>query len=187
MQAEVTKKLFTADEYYRMLEAGILTEDDRVELIEGEVIEMSPIGNRHAACVDRATELFISALQGKAIVSVQNPVRLNNYNEPQPDIVVLRRRDDYYESQRRTAEDTLLLVEVSDTTLRYDVNIKLPIYARTAISEVWIENLPEDVLVVCRNPAVIVTPASSSCIGAKRCLRSPFPASHSQLNSSWAD
>jgi Uma2 family endonuclease len=186
MQAEVTKKLFTADEYYRMSEAGILTENDRVELIEGEIIEMSPIGNRHAACVDRATELFISALQGKAIVSVQSPVRLNEYNEPQPDIVVLRRRGDYYESQRRTAEDTLMLIEVSDS-LHYDVKVKLPIYARTGIPEVWIENLTEDILLICRNPVGNRYIQNSSCIAVKLPLRWPFPASPLLLNSSWAD
>src|SRR5262245_41904238 len=96
MRAEVTKKLFTVDEYYKMLDAGILTEDDRVELIEGEIIQMSPIGSRHAACVDRANDLFAAAFRGRAIVSIQNPLRLNKYNEPVPDIVVLKPRDDYY-------------------------------------------------------------------------------------------
>src|SRR5882724_11110290 len=87
MQTEVTRKLFTVDEYYRMADAGIFDEDSRVELIEGEIIQMSPVGNRHVACVDRATSLFVTKLAGKAIVSVQNPIRLSNYTEPQPDIV----------------------------------------------------------------------------------------------------
>jgi Uma2 family endonuclease len=153
MQAEVTKKLFTVDEYYRMVDAGILSERDRVELIEGEIVEMSPIGRRHAACVNRANELFISSLKRRAIVSVQNPLRLNQYNEPQPDIVVMKRRDDYYASKHHTPEDTLFVVEVSDTTLRYDTKIKLPLYAATGVPELWIENLKEDVLLVCRDPA----------------------------------
>jgi len=152
MRADVTKKLFTVDEYHRMVDAGILAENDRTELIEGEIIQMSPIGKRHAACVDRATELFVAAFIGKAIVSVQNPVRLNNYNEPQPDIVVLRKRADYYASRSRTPADTFFVIEVSDTTLRYDTKVKLPIYARSGIAEVWIENLQEDVLLVCRDP-----------------------------------
>jgi Uma2 family endonuclease len=153
MRADVSKKLFTVDEYYRMVDAGILAENDRVELIEGEIIEMSPIGQRHMACVDRATDVFTSSLKGRALISVQNPLRLNNYNEPQPDIVVLKPRADYYASKSHTPEDTFLVLEVSDSTLRYDTKVKLPIYAHTGVSEVWIENLQEDLLLVCRDPA----------------------------------
>ena len=153
MRTDVTKKLFTVDEYYRMADAGIFTEDDRVELIEGEILEMSPIGHRHMVCVDRANDLLTSALRGKALISVQNPLRLNKYNEPQPDIVVLKWRADYYASKLHTPEDTLLVLEVSDTTLRYDTKVKLPIYAVSGISEVWIENLQDDQLLVYRNPA----------------------------------
>jgi len=153
MRTDVTKKLFTVDEYYRMADAGIFTEDDRVELIEGEILEMSPIGHRHMVCVDRANDLLTSALRGKVLISVQNPLRLNKYNEPQPDIVVLKWREDYYASKLHTPEDTLLVLEVSDTTLRYDTKVKLPIYAVSGISEVWIENLQEDLLLVCRGPA----------------------------------
>src|SRR5262245_43993003 len=115
MQAGVTKKLFTVDEYYRMLDAGILTENDRVELIEGEILEMGPIGNRHAACVDRANDLFSAAFRGRALVSVQNPLRLNEYNEPVPDIVVLKPRADYYASKSHASDDTFFAVEVSDS------------------------------------------------------------------------
>ena len=153
MRAEVTKKLFTVDEYYRMVEAGILNEDDRVELIEGEIIEMSPIGLKHMSCVDRTMDALTSALKGRALVSVQHPLRLNNYNEPQPDIVVLKPRADYYASKPHTPEDTVLVIEVSDTTLRYDLKVKLPIYAALGVSEVWIENLQSELLLVCRNPA----------------------------------
>jgi Uma2 family endonuclease len=153
MHAEVTKKLFTVDDYYRMAEAGILSERDRVELIEGEIIEMSPIGNRHAACVNRANELFVSSLKERALVSVQNPLRLNKYNEPQPDIVVMKRRDDYYASRPLSPEDTFFVLEVSDTTFRYDAKIKLPLYAAAGVRELWIENLKEDALLVCRDPA----------------------------------
>jgi Uma2 family endonuclease len=153
MQTEITKKLFTVDEYYRMADAGILTENDRVELIEGEIIQMSPIGRKHAARVDRATDILTLRLRGKAMVSIQNPLRLNNFNEPQPDIVVLKPREDYYESKSHTPEDTFVVMEVSDSTLRYDVEVKLPIYARAGIPEVWIENVSEDLLLVCRDPS----------------------------------
>jgi Uma2 family endonuclease len=152
MGMEVTKRRFDVDEYHRMAQAGILSEDDRVELIDGEIIEMSPIGNRHAASVDRATELFTSALRGRAQVSVQNPLRLDDYNEPQPDIIVLRRRSDYYASKSRTPEDAFLVVEVSDSTLRYDIDVKLPRYAAARVAEVWVENLEEDRLLVRRHP-----------------------------------
>lgn len=153
MQAEVTKKLFTVDEYYRMVEAGILSERDRVELIEGEIIEMSPFGHRHVVCVDRATHILNTALNRRALITVQNPLRLNRYNEPQPDVVVMKWRDDYYASKLHTPEDTLFVLEVSDTSLRYDTKIKLPIYAEAGVLELWIQNLQENVLLVCRDPA----------------------------------
>jgi Uma2 family endonuclease len=153
MRTEVTKKLFTVDEYYRMAEAGIFTEDDRVELINGEIIEMSPIGNPHVACVDRANALFAAALAGRAMVSIQNPVRLGTYNEPQPDVVLMKPRADFYASKRHTPEDTLLIIEVADTTLSYDRNVKLPIYAASGVQEVWIEDLQHDVILVYRDPA----------------------------------
>jgi Uma2 family endonuclease len=135
-----------------MVDAGILRFDDRVELIEGEIIEMSPIGNRHAACVDRASELFTLAFKGRAIVSIQNPLRLNEYNEPQSGIVLLKRREDYYATRSRTPEDTFLVVEVSDATLPYDTGVKVPMYARAGVPETWIENLTEDLLLVFRDP-----------------------------------
>src|SRR3989304_7753344 len=90
MQIEVAKKLFTVDEYYRMADAGILTEDDRVELIDGEIIKMSPIGNRHLGCVNGTNELVTAGFRGRAVVSVQNPLRLTNYTEPEPDVVLLK-------------------------------------------------------------------------------------------------
>jgi Uma2 family endonuclease len=152
MQIETTKKLFTVDEYYKMAEAGILTPHDRVELIDGEIITMSPIGNRHAACVTAANHAFTAAFRGRALVSVQNPLRLSNYTEPEPDIVLLKHRKDFYSSQRVMAADALLVVEVSDTTLSYDRDRKLPRYAAAGIPEVWIENLEEDLLLVYRRP-----------------------------------
>jgi Uma2 family endonuclease len=153
MLTEVTKKLFTVDEYYRMAETGILGPEERVELIDGEIIEMSPIGNRHAACVDRANRFFIEAFGRKAIVSSQMSLRLNKYTVPQPDLVILKAVPDFYASRPRVAEDVLFLVEVSDTTLRIDRNIKLPRYAAAGVREVWIEDLNSEVLLIHRNPA----------------------------------
>jgi Uma2 family endonuclease len=152
MKIEAAKKLFTVDEYYRMAEAGILTHEDRVELIDGEIIEMSPIGNRHLGCVNATNRIFNTMLRETAVISVQNPLRLSNYTEPEPDIVVLKPRSDCYRYKRPMADDALLVVEVADSTLSYDRNIKLPRYAASGIPEVWIENLEDDSLLVFRNP-----------------------------------
>lgn len=136
---DATRYKFTAEEYHRMGEAGIFTEDDRVELIEGDIIQMAPVGDPHINAVDRLNEVFVIAVAGKARVSVQNPVRLSPRSEPQPDLLVLRR-----ESFGRAGrpDDVLVLVEVSDTTLRYDRDIKLPLYARHAIPHVLNVDMP---------------------------------------------
>jgi Uma2 family endonuclease len=152
MQTEVTKKLFTVEEYYRMAEVGILTPQDRVELIEGEIIEMSPIGDRHAGCVNRATRLFIAALGTRVVVSVQNPLQLSDFTEPEPDVVVLKPRGDDYTSKKVRGEDALLVVEVAETTLSYDRGVKVPLYARAGVPEVWVENLKNNTLLVYRDP-----------------------------------
>ena len=152
MPSEVAKKLFTVDEYYRMAEAGILGPEDRVELIDGEIIQMSPIGVRHLGCVNAATALFTAAFGVRAVISVQNPLQLNDYTEPEPDIVLLKPRKDFYRHKHPYANDALLVVEVSDTTLRYDRNVKLPRYAAAGVPEVWIENLEDDELLVYRDP-----------------------------------
>lgn len=138
--AGVRRRLLTVHEYHRMGEAGILHEDDRVELIEGELIEMAAIGTRHFTCVNQLTRLLVRGVGDEAIVSVQNPVRLDDYGEPQPDLTVLRPRD--YRESLPGPRDVLLVIEVSDTTLRYDREVKLPLYARADIQEVWIVDLP---------------------------------------------
>jgi len=152
MQIEVTKKLFTVDEYYQMAKAGIFGPEDRVELIDGEVIQMCPIGDRHAGSVNRINRLFVTSFRDGAVISVQNPLQLSNYTEPEPDVVVLKPRADDYAGKKVRAEDALLVVEVADTTLRYDRQIKVPRYAAAGVPEVWIENLAADELLVYRNP-----------------------------------
>lgn len=127
-----------------MAQAGILTEDDRVELIEGEVIEMSPIGSRHAACVNRLNNLLSRLAGRKMIVSVQNPIHIDEFSAPQPDVALLRWREDFYAGSHPAAPDVLIVIEVADTSVEYDRKKKLPLYARAGIPEVWLANLPED-------------------------------------------
>ena len=136
---EVTRRRFTVHEYHRMGEAGILHEDDRIELIDGELVEMAAIGSRHFTCVNRLTHLLVGEVGDNVIVSVQNPVRLNEYAEPQPDVALIRSKD--YSGSLPTPDDVLLLIEVSDTTLAYDRGLKLSRYAQAGIPEVWIADL----------------------------------------------
>lgn len=150
----LTRHRLDVDDYYRMAEAGILGEDDRTELIEGELIDMAPIGQGHASIVNRLTETLVLAFANRAIVSPQNPVRLDRFNEPQPDFAVFRPRDDYYETGERPGPaDVLLLIEVADSSLRFDRAVKLPLYARAGIAEVWIVDLKRRVLNAYRRPA----------------------------------
>ena len=152
MGVEVTKKRFTVDEYYRMAEAGIFGPEDRVELIDGEIIQMSPIGHRHMGCVNRANRLFIESLGRRAVVSPQNPVLLSMWTEPQPDLTVLKTRDDCYDSKKPEYADALFVIEIAETSLSYERDVKVPRYAAAGIPEVWIEDLTRDQLLVYRNP-----------------------------------
>jgi Uma2 family endonuclease len=152
MSVQIARRYFNVTEFYSMAEAGVFSEDDRVELIEGEILEMSPIGSRHAACVGRLTELFGQQVGRKAIIRVQNPIQLNDYSEPLPDISLLKRRADFYAGNHPTPADVLLIVEVADTSVDYDRNIKLPIYAQANIPEVWLINLPKNVVEVYTRP-----------------------------------
>jgi Uma2 family endonuclease len=142
MAIELSRRLFTVHEYYQMAQAGILTEDDRVELIEGEIVQMAAIGSCHAACVDRLNQLFSARVAGRAIVRVQNPVRLSDYSEPQPDLALLRPRADFYAAAHPGPLDVLLLVEVADTSAGIDRAAKMPLYARAGIPEAWLVDLP---------------------------------------------
>lgn len=152
MSVTMKRWQFTFDEYHRMGEVGILHEDDRVELIEGELIEMPPIGGGHMGSVIDLTRLFSRRAGDAALVSVQNPVRLPPGSEPRPDIVLLRPRPDSYRGGPPGPEDVLLLVEVADTTLAYDRDVKAPLYARAGIVEVWIVDLQGQRVTVYREP-----------------------------------
>ena len=136
----------TVDEYHRMAETGVLAPDARVELIEGEIIDMAPIGTRHGSAVLRLTHLLNRACGDQAILSVQGALRLSPRSEPEPDLMLLRPRADYYAAAHPGPADVLLLIEVSDSTARYDREIKLPLYARHGVAEVWIVDLEAGVL-----------------------------------------
>lgn len=142
----------TADEYHRLGEAGVLAPDARVELIEGEVIDMAPIGSRHWSVVNRLHRALERAVEDRAVVSSQSSMRLGSHSEPQPDLALFKPRDDFYASALPTAADTLLVVEVADTTARYDRVIKLPLYARHGIGELWIVDLEASLFRIYRQP-----------------------------------
>jgi Uma2 family endonuclease len=152
MSVELQRRRFTVDDYYAMAHAGILHEDDRVELIEGEIIEMASIGSRHAACVDRLNRILVRQAGEDAVVRVQNPVRLSDLSEPQPDLALLRPRTDFYAERHPLPPDTILIIEVADSTLGYDRGIKVPLYGRTGIPELWIVNLDERVVELFADP-----------------------------------
>ena len=152
METEATKKLFTVDDYHRMADIGIIHPEERVELIDGEIIRMSPRGYRHTMCVERSIELLVRGLGDRAVVGPGSPVRLSNWTEPEPDVVVFKSRE-HYRRRRRGLEDVLLILEVSASSLRFDQNIKLPRYAAAGIPEVWIADLQNDILHVHREPS----------------------------------
>jgi Uma2 family endonuclease len=144
---------FTVEDYYRMAEAGILHEDDRVELIDGEIIELPPIGSDHAGTVDDFADRIRGQLPPDVRVRVQNPVRLGPRTEPEPDLAVVKRQGDYYRTAHPDPEDVYLLIEVSDSTLTYDRQTKGPRYASAGIPEYWIVNLVDRVIEIYREPA----------------------------------
>lgn len=153
MTVQILRKKFTVGQYHQMIESGILTEGDRVELLQGEIIEMSPIGRQHAACVDRLNELLVRALGLRAIVRVQNPIQLSSRSEPQPDFAILQRRSDFYADSHPQPQDVFALIEVSDTTIEFDRTVKVPLYAKDNIAEVWIVDLNAEAVQIYREPS----------------------------------
>ncbi len=153
MTIAVERRRFTIDEYHRLGEAGILHEDDRVELIEGELFVMPPIGGGHMGSVIGLDHLLNRRVGDAALVSVQNPVRLPPGSEPQPDIALLRPKADFYRSGPPSPEDVLLLIEVADTSLAYDRDVKMPLYAGAGIAEAWLVDIQGERVTVYRDPA----------------------------------
>jgi Uma2 family endonuclease len=152
MSTLLLKRLFTVEEYNLIIEAGILTEDERVELIRGEIIQMTAIGRRHAACVNRLVFILTQLLRSQIILSPQNPIELGENSQPEPDIVLLKPRQDFYESGHPQVRDIFLLVEVADSTIETDRDIKIPLYAEAGIIEVWLVDLNAECIEVYRQP-----------------------------------
>lgn len=138
MEDWLPRHRITVDEYYRMAEVGLLAPDARVELIEGEIIDMAPIGTAHATVCDWMIERLVMAVQGRAFIRCQGPLRLSRWGEPVPDFALLKPHQHRYAQRHPVGADTLLVIEVSDSTLRYDHKIKVPLYARHGVPEVWI-------------------------------------------------
>jgi Uma2 family endonuclease len=149
--AVLQRHRLTVDEYYRMGQAGVFAPDARVELIEGEVIDMAPIGSRHASAVKKLNALLSAAAGAGAIVAVQDPLRLSDASEPEPDLMLLRPRADFYAQAHPGPADVLLLIEVSDSTAAYDCGIKLDLYAKHRVTEVWIVDLDNNIVRFFRN------------------------------------
>ncbi|MBI2910973.1 MAG: Uma2 family endonuclease [Chloroflexi bacterium] len=141
MTVQVLRRRFTVEDYHRMAQAGVLGEDDRVELIEGEIVEMAPIGSRHAACVKRLNRMLSQRVGDRALIGVQDPVQLGERSEPEPDVALLQPRADGYASGHPGPDDVLLLIEVADTTLAYDRGVKIPLYGRAGVPETWLVDL----------------------------------------------
>ena len=150
----VLKRLFTVKEYYLMYESGVFANGERVELIRGEIIKMAAIGRRHAACVDRCNDVFAYKLGKKVLIRIQNPLALDNTSEPEPDVLLLKRKVDYYESGHPRPADVFLLIEVADSTIDSDRELKIPIYAEDGITEVWLIDINSACIEAYRNPTV---------------------------------
>jgi len=184
MVPRLLKGPFTVASYQRLAELGVLREDDRVELIDGQVVEMSPIGDRHASCVRRLNRRLSRDLRDVALVDVQNPVVLDEYDAPQPDLAVLKPRADGYTKHPRAA-DTLLVIEVSDTSVAYDRDIKIPLYARLEFRRPgwWISRQTR--LRCTGSLPAGNTPACGSCPAATRSARCISPGGQFQQTKSW--
>jgi Uma2 family endonuclease len=152
MSAAIVHHRFSVDDYEQMIRAGILTENDPVELIRGEIIEKMSIGDEHCACVKRLNHLLSTRVGGLAIVSVQDPIRLAD-SEPEPDVALLRPAPDFYASGKPRANDVLLLIEVADTSIHFDRDVTLPLYAEAGVREVWIVDLESQNVEVHRQPS----------------------------------
>jgi len=148
-----TRTRITTNRYQMMVATGVLTKYDRVELIEGDMLNMAPIGSRHSAVTSRLNELFILAAARSATVVVGGPVNLGEFSEPQPDLMLLKRRADFYSGRIPEAADVLLLIEVSDSSLSFDQTVKLNLYARYGVPEFWVVDIEGERILANRDPA----------------------------------
>jgi len=162
MDVAVSRRRFTVDDYHRMGEVGILSPTDRVELIDGEIVSMTPIGPRHGASVDRTNRVLVTAVGTSAIVRVQGSVRLDLFHEPEPDIVLLRPRADFYASAHPGPADILLVIEFAESSIDYDRDIKTHVYAKAEVVEYWLVDLNEDEVHVHVDPSNGVYRAATS-------------------------
>ncbi len=153
MAVTLERHLINTDTYHRMIETGILTEEDQVELIHGEIISMSPIGKLHIAIVDRISKALNRRIDTEAIVRVQSPIVVHDHSEPEPDITLLKPRPDFYATQAAQPEDVLLVIEVAHTTWSTDYEVKRPLYASAGIPELWLVNVNKHEIEVHRTPA----------------------------------
>lgn len=153
MTIAVQKHLFSRTDYHCLAQTPIFREDDHIELIEGEIIDMAPLGSLHASIVTRITDIFYKQCRSQAIIRVQNPIRLGDFSEPEPDIALLRPCTDCYAQSHPSETDVLLLVEVADSSLRYDREVKIPLYARYGIPEVWLVNVANNNIEVFLEPS----------------------------------
>jgi Uma2 family endonuclease len=144
----------SADRYQKMVATGVLTKYDRVELIEGEMLDMAPIGTQHSAITSRLNELFVLAVSRSSTIVSGGPVNLGEFSEPQPDLMLLKRRADFYSGKIPEAADVLLLIEVSDTSLAFDQGVKLSLYARFGVAEYWVVDVEGRRIVAYREPSV---------------------------------
>ena len=152
MAVQLKRRLFTVEEYYKMAEIGILTPESKVELINGEIIRMRPSKSEHANAIDLLTRELILAIQKRAIVRVQNPISIDNHSEPEPDIAIVRtKEEDNYRHHHPVAKDILLIIEVSDSSLNFDREVKTPLYAEAGIPEYWIINLQDQQVEIYKN------------------------------------
>ena len=154
VQPQPRRLRFSVDEYYKMIELGMLKDYEKAEIIEGELIQKMPIGKKHSAIVEKLNEILRDRLGKSVSLRNQQPVRFGDYNEPEPDLSVLKRRDDFYFDHKPVPKDVLLLIKVSDATLKYDRDTKLALYAEAEIPEVWIVNLVNNIVEVHQKPSV---------------------------------
>lgn len=180
MPVEITKRLFDVEDYHRMAQAGILSEDDRVELIDGEIVAMTPIGPRRNASVNRANHALVTAVGDQAIVQVHGSVRLDRFREPQPDLVLLRPQPDFYASRLPGPSDILLIIEIAESSLDYDREVKAGIYAQSGVQEYWPVDLDDRSVSCYSEPhggyiriSVCAAPANRSL--QMRCRSAPLP------------